>query len=181
MPYLVTAIGVLSLFNLALTLLVVRWVRHHGERHATLRPGFRPAPRLPAGTQIPGFTATAVSGDMLTLASLTGGRSAVAFLSVNCPPCREQLGEFKAYAARVPGGAGQVLAVIVGGNGDPESAAAFVEELTGTATIVIEAPKGPVQTAFSVSGWPSFYVLDERGRVESSAPTVEMLAEAQPV
>jgi peroxiredoxin len=181
MPYLVAVIGLLSLFNLALTLLVVRWVRRHGEKHSTLRSGFRPAPRLPAGTQIPGFTATTVTGETLGLDSLAGGRSAIAFLSVNCAPCREQLGEFKAYARRVPGGAGQVLAVVVAGKSDPDSAAAFIAELTGTASIVAEALRGPVQSAFSVSGYPSFFVLDERGRVESSAPTVEMLAEAQPV
>jgi hypothetical protein len=74
-----------------------------------------------------------------------------------------------------------VLAVIIGRNGDPDSAATFVEELAGTASIVLEALRGPLQTSFSVSGYPSFYVLDERGRVESSAPTVEMLVEAQPV
>jgi hypothetical protein len=61
----------------------------------------------------------------------------------------------------------------VSGHGD--RAAGFAAELDGVASIALEPPMGPAQKAFSISGYPSFFTLDERGRVEASGMSVSRL------
>jgi peroxiredoxin len=175
----VAVIGVLSLLNLALTFALMKYVRRHGARPAGRAPAVgRPLTGLPTGGPAPEFTGTAVSGEAVSLGDLTGARSVVAFLGANCPPCRIQLPEFRDYARSVPGGAAQVLAVVMG----PENLAAeYAEELSGTATVVLEPPGGgPVVQAFSVSAYPTFYVLDEQGRVESAGAAIRHLTTPTP-
>ncbi|HEV2376082.1 MAG TPA: TlpA disulfide reductase family protein [Streptosporangiaceae bacterium] len=175
----VAFIGALGLFNLLMMCLVVRRLRGYAEQ-LSRQPRFGGPPRLPVGTEIPDFTAITPSGTAMSLGELTGACSAVAFLSVNCPPCRDQLPEFTGFARTVAGGAAQVLAVVIAR--DVEAAAEFTAELHGVATVVVEqARRGTVQAAFSVQGYPSFFLLDERGRVEASGPTVRSLTAAQPV
>lgn len=180
MPYLAVAValtGVLSVVNLLLLFVVIRRLRGHAEQ-LSRQPRFGGPPRLPAGTEIPEFTAATVSGATVSLAGLRGSRSAVAFLSVGCPPCRDQLPEFTEFARTIPGGAAQVLAVVIAH--DPDRAGEFIEALEGSATVAMEeARTGAVQKAFAVQGYPSFFVLDERGLVETSGPTVRSLTVTQ--
>ncbi|MBV9448277.1 MAG: TlpA family protein disulfide reductase [Streptosporangiaceae bacterium] len=182
MTYLAVAVallGALSILNLLLLFLVIRRLRGHTEQ-LSRQPRFGGPPRLPAGTEIPEFTATTVSGATISLAELRGSRSAVAFLSVGCAPCRDQLAEFIEFARTIPGGAAQVLAVVIAH--DPDRAGEFIEALEGSATVAMEeARAGSAQNAFSVQGFPSFFVLDEHGRVENSGPTVRRLTANQPV
>jgi peroxiredoxin len=178
LPYLAAAVGLLGalcLINLAVLILVIKRLRAYLEELASRPRGMQ---RMPVGTQISGFTATTATGSAVSLSDLTGSRSVVAFLSVSCGPCRTQLPEFKEHVRGVPGGASQVLAVLIAR--DSAGAAEFAKELAGLATIVVEAPRsGPVQDAFnsegSVFGYPSFFALDERGKVEASGPTVGSL------
>src|SRR6266853_1782230 len=65
-------------------------------------------------------------------------------------------------ARTIPGGAGQVLAVIAG---EEKDAAKFGAELGEVASVVIEPGHGPVATAFSTYGRPSFYLVGADGRV----------------
>jgi thiol-disulfide isomerase/thioredoxin len=167
MSYLAAAVvllGVLCCLNLAMTLAVVRRLRTQAERAS------EDAVRLPPGVLAPEFSATTVSGPVVTLSDLTGARSVVAFLAANCPPCHEQVPEFTAYARSVPGGPAQVLAVVVGGT-DAETAQ-LAGDLEGAASVALENVAGPLQKAFSVTGFPTFYVLDDTGRIQVSAPTM---------
>ena len=182
MPYIglaVTVVGIVALANLALTLLVIKWARRHGDMHARGRTGPPARQMLPAGTQIAAFEAATVTGDACALTELTGARSAAAFLSVRCLPCRDQLPAFISYARAFPGGHRQGLAVVVA-DGDGDGADSWVSQLGAVATVVVEPLGGAVQTAFSVTGAPSFYLLDDRGRVESSSHSVDALMQAQP-
>jgi peroxiredoxin len=135
------------------------------------------APRLPTGSKAPEFEATTVSGMRYSLADLTGSRSAVAFFSVSCTPCHTQLPEFVAYARTIPGGASQVIAVVSGdGEHEREAAAHFTDELAAVASVVVEPRQGPLATAFSVQGFPTFYALDESGRIEAGGVAVRMIS-----
>jgi Redoxin len=176
MGYFAAVSAVLSIANLALSLALIRWVRHHGEQHAAQRTGAAPSARLPVGTVIPEFTTTTVSGVDRSMRELRGARSVVAFLSVGCPPCRDQIGEFREFARTIPGGPSQVLAVIANKEADPDMAAEFITELGPVAWVATEARRGPAQTAFSVRGFPSYFVLDEHGQVETSAPAMSRLS-----
>jgi peroxiredoxin len=178
----VVLIGALSLINFALTFAVIRQVRRYGELLAGRGAGGGQPPwHIQAGSPVPEFTATTVSGGRVSLSDLTGARSVVAFFAVGCPPCRMQLPEFTRYAGSFPGGAAQVLAVVADPEGElEEKTDDYVRELTGVATVVVEPPGGPAAQAFSVSGQPTFYVLDERGRVETSGMAVRRIAATVP-
>jgi peroxiredoxin len=168
----VIAVSVLCVVNLALVFVVIRRVRQHGERLAKL-PHTRPMPRLPAGTKVPEFTAVTVNGESRSLADLAGSRGLVGFFSPGCRPCHNQLPEFIKFAKTVPGGAGQVLAVITGPD---EPAMEFAAALDRDASVVIEPPQGPVAAAFSVQGMPSFYLVGADGRIEASGIAMDMIA-----
>ena len=174
MSYLAAAVvllGVLCCVNLAMTLAVVRRLRRQAERAS------EDAVRLPPGVPAPEFSATTVAGPAMTLSDLTGARSVVAFLAANCPPCHEQVPAFTEYARSVPGGAGQVLAVVVGGT-DAETAQ-LAGDLEGTASVALEPVAGPLQKAFSVTGFPTFYMLDATGRIRVSAPAMRHVPDFQ--
>ena len=178
----VVVIGVLSLVNFTLTFAVIRQVRRYGEVLAGRGAG-RPQPawHLQAGSPVREFTATTVSGGRVSLSDLIGARSLVAFFAVGCPPCRAQLPEFARYATSFPGGAAQVLAVVVGREGKREETADdYVRELAGVAAVVVEPLGGPTAQAFSVSGYPTIYLLDELGRIETSGTAVRQVAAAAP-
>lgn len=172
MAYVVAFIGAVCLVNLFLTFVVVRRLRQHGEQLAAL-PRFRPPPRLPAGSQAPDFMTTTVTGATRSLAGLAGSRGLVGFFNPDCGPCRKQLPEFADLARTMPGGAEQVLAVV---SGDEATAAGMTSELNGLASVVIEPGEGPMCRAFSVRGFPSFYVIGADGRIEGSGEAVRMLA-----
>jgi thiol-disulfide isomerase/thioredoxin len=178
----VVLIGVLSLVNFVLTFAVIRQLRRFGEQLAGRGAGRRlPEWHIQAGSPIPEFTATTFSGGRVSLSDLTGARSVVAFLFVGCAPCRALLPELARYARSFPGGAAQVLAVVVKAEGErEENPHDYVRELAGAATVVVEPRGGPTAQAFSVSGYPTIYLLDERGRVETSGWAVRQIAAAAP-
>lgn len=177
MLYLVALISVLCVMNLALMIAVVRRVREQGELLASLPKGRPHAQRLPRGTQVPGFSAVTVTGESRSLADMAGSRSLVGFFAPGCPPCHEQLPEFARLARAIPGGAGQVVAVLAGAE---SSAAEFFTELDGLAAVVFEQSGGPVTVAFSAPGFPSFYLMDADGRIEASGMAMEMIAVPAP-
>jgi hypothetical protein len=179
--YLVAAViglGVLSLVNLGLTVLLARRLREQGERLARQAPPRMPRPMVgpPPGTEVPEFRVTTVSGALVSAADLRGERSLIGFFMPGCAPCHDQVPAFIAFARDMPGGPGHVLAVIADG-GRPTAkvpehdADRLVEDLTGAgaAQVVLGPSAGVAATALAVTGYPSFLLLDADGRVEAGA------------
>jgi peroxiredoxin len=167
-------VGILSLFNLFLTLTVVRYLRRVDEQTADRTRPVKTVNSnlLQPGTQIPEFATVTLAGDARTLSGMAGAQSLVGFFSAHCPSCVRQAPEFRSYAnAR---GFTNVLAVII--SPDQESAADLREELAYAVPTVIEAPRGAVSSAFSVSTYPAIFVLDEGGRIQECDIAVRNIA-----
>jgi hypothetical protein len=165
-----TIVAVVLSLNLLLLLGVLRRVREHDDEIARMRAPMPVVTGLPPGARLPRFEATTVSGEEVTRAAVTPGL--VAFLSSSCHGCREQLPGFLRYAAG-HADASQVLAVVVVDARAPGDD--LVSALGGDCRIVVEGESGPLSTAFSIGGYPSFFTIDASGRVVGSAPSVRDL------
>lgn len=148
-----------TLINLVLLLGVVRRLREHETRLASMTGGGPPVLIAPAGGRVGPFTARSVDGrpvdEHSTNAALIG------FFSPECGSCHERLPDFRAAAGAHTG---PVLAVVVEDGGD---AAPLVDALRTCATVVLEAPTGPVAEAFAVRGFPAFALVTD-GTVRAS-------------
>jgi len=154
-------VGVFSLLNLLLVLLVARRLR----QVAAAMPPSRPRPWLAPGTRVPDFETPTIDGETIALSQLRGKPSIVAFFSVGCEPCREQVPLFAMFVSgeQAPDSA---VAVIVGG---PDSYG-FTKQLAGKAVLVNESQGGPLGQAFHATAFPALYLLDEEGVVTASGP-----------
>jgi peroxiredoxin len=178
MAYLAAAVvfvGLLCFLDLLLSLAIIRRLRQEQDQHGAAPHGVQ-AVTLPAGTMAPEFTAVTTTGAARTRDSLAGQRSVIAFFAASCDSCRTQLDDFADYARSMPGGAGQVLAVV---SGDPGQARDIVQKLDGPVSIALESEDSPTAAAFSVWGFPSFYALDEDGRILSAGMSVSRLRSAE--
>jgi peroxiredoxin len=176
MSYLTAAVVlvmVVCAVNLLLAVALARRARQYGDLIASRLPFGSQGPyRLPPGSRIRGFSATARDGAAVSLDGWSGNRVIAGFFSARCAPCHAQLPAFAELAKATPEDEWRVLAVV---SGVPDETAEFATALDGAASVVIEEPRGPVATAFSVHGLPAFFLLDPDGKVESSAATVAKL------
>jgi thiol-disulfide isomerase/thioredoxin len=155
----------LTLLNIAMVMAVVRRLREHETRIAALAGGAAVAPPLPeiiapVGHRVEDFTAETVDGRRLDRTSLQSP-ALVGFFSPSCDSCHERIPDFRKAAADHDGSA---LAVVVRDGKDP---AELVADLDGSATIVLEAPEGPLAGAFGVRGFPAFALLDAEGTIRA--------------
>jgi len=172
MPYLasaVVAVGALGLVNLLLTLAVIRRLRQHTELLSN-RPAAPEGGVLAVGER-PAHVAT-VDTDGLPVTIGPDGPRLVGFFSPECQPCKTKLPDFVAQVTGYPGGRQRVLAVVAG---DTSGSADFTGALIGVARVVVEPADGPLTTAFQVSGFPAWCVLDEHGVVQHSAVGLDRL------
>jgi thiol-disulfide isomerase/thioredoxin len=178
MPYLTVAIlvvGSLCLLDLVLTLGVIRRLREHTERLSALsaHPPSASLPdlMLPVGQAPADFETTTIDGDRVSR-DLLGAPALVGFFAPGCGPCKERVPEFAAYAEAVSGAGQYTLAVVVGSGED-------VRELAGgfgdASRVVVEAPGGPVSTAFGVHGFPALCALDDTGAIVATGTTLDRL------
>jgi hypothetical protein len=158
----VVLLAVLTLMNIALLLAVVRRLREHETRFATLGSGTgQPEIVAPIGQHVEDFTAESVDGQPVDRLGLRAP-ALVGFFSPSCDSCHERIPDFRKAAGDHPG---SVLAVVVRDGRDP---APLVAELDEAATVVVEEPEGPVSTAFSVRGFPAFALIEADGTVGAS-------------
>lgn len=163
-------VGLVCAVNLLLTFGVIRRLREHTELLAAGGADTGTAMRvmLEEGERPTDFSATTLDGDVVTARSIGG---LIGFFSPDCPPCQERARQFADYAADLPGGRDQALAVVVRppGHDDADSVTAMAALLAGHARVVMEGPGGPVATAFEVAVFPALGLLDQHATVLKSA------------
>ncbi|MGW9212989.1 TlpA family protein disulfide reductase [Embleya sp. NPDC055664] len=173
MPFLIAAVVVLTvlcLLNLLLTFGIVRKLRAQ-------RDDSRPGPAalaLPVGSTAPNFSAVTTTGETITRDGL--GETLFGFFSPNCPACTERLPRFVEAARRESGR--EVLAVL---HGDDAATRAQAAALRDVARVVVEAsPDGPLGTAFAITGYPAFGLIDAHGTVTATGLDPERLTASSP-
>jgi len=172
MPVLAAAVAVVAaicLLNLLLTFGVIRRLRDHDQRLAETMQSRQH--RLAPGAPIGSFTATATDGQSVATAALAP-QTLVGIFSSSCEPCREQLPLFVEFASGLPGGREQVLAVVCG---PAQDAGPLSEQLEPVARVVIEEFGGELAEAFATMAFPSMFVTDGEGAVQSSGAAVSQL------
>ncbi|MEU4832733.1 hypothetical protein [Streptosporangium sp. NPDC023615] len=148
MPYVVAAIclvGIFCVFNLLLTLGVIRGLRKEAplpERRL----------HLPVGADLGEFSAITTRGRHLTKDSLEQ-ETLVAFLSPGCEPCKDALPKFIEHANT---SGSPTLAVMVSSG---EGLSDMTAQLEKTSEVVQEGIQGPIGTAFEVTGTPAFVTV----------------------
>lgn len=168
----IVVVGVIGLVNLVLLFGVIRRLREHGDALASAA-GAAGREMMTTGTAVD-FSATTVDGRVVSTGSLTDANLLGVF-STTCAPCLSALPAFVERAAAQPGGRDHVLTLVVG-DGEAE-AAPFLSALAGVAKVVREPIHGPMATAFGVTGYPAFGLVDGDGIVRFSSASPAGLPE----
>ncbi|MEU6715797.1 TlpA disulfide reductase family protein [Nonomuraea sp. NPDC046802] len=164
------------MFELVVVLGVIRRLREHTRILDSLvkDQGFADVghveERLPdAGVSVGAFAVTTLDGEPMNERSLRGQRL-VAFFSVDCGACVDSVPGFVTFAREHAGGLSG-LAVV---RATPGEGTAMVEALRSVVPVVLEHNSTPVSTAFKVSAYPAYVLVDE-GRVLGSAIALDRL------
>jgi hypothetical protein len=161
---LVGLFGALTLLNLLLTFGIIRRLRDRPPNTIVTTPGF-----LTPGTLVGDFTGRDLDGRPVSRGDLSG-RTLVGFFSPGCDACRDRLPDFVA-AARVFG-PDRSLAIVMS---DAVSASDYLPSLAPVARVVLDAPDGPLISAFAITAVPSFFVVGAGGRVVAAGVALDDL------
>ncbi|MGW4895025.1 TlpA disulfide reductase family protein [Kitasatospora sp. NPDC004240] len=148
-------LALLCLFNLALTLGIVRRLRVMDRA----RDG---GPATVSGA-VDDFTVTAASGATVGRADLVPG-TVLAFLSPGCPPCAALLPRFIEAVRDAGLPATEVVAVVMPGE-DAEEAREYARALAGVAVLVDGEAARTVSAACGVRGFPAVCAIGPDGRI----------------
>ncbi|MEV4641155.1 TlpA disulfide reductase family protein [Actinoplanes sp. NPDC049548] len=162
---LVAVLSAISILNLLLTFGIIRRLRSQPMGRPVNYPGV-----LPVGAVAGDFAAWDIQDRPVSRDDLSG-RTLVGFFSPGCSSCLERLPDFVAVSAAF--GPERSWAVVLG---DVEQAGEYLPSLEPVARVVLQDPDGPLMSAFSVSAFPTFFVVDAGGRVLSSGLTTEDLS-----
>ncbi|HEX8600791.1 MAG TPA: redoxin domain-containing protein [Chloroflexia bacterium] len=149
----------LVLFNLLLTLALVRKVNASAEER-------KPAPLgLKVGDKAPDFVAQTLTGGTVTLSQFAGRPTAFLFIQPDCQPCREGLPEYiSLHATARDAGAELVLVSIA----SAEYTREFVDEnQVGLPVLVAHRNDSSFAEDYKMRGTPSYTYIDAQGRIES--------------
>jgi len=130
---------------------------------------------LPVGAQVPDFTLRTPTGTRVGLRDLRGKAVLLEFFATWCPHCNAEAPHLKALYTKLPH-AKSAFVSIDGNSDDAASVLAYhiwyglpfpalLDQGERTVTFPEHGPIGPVSRKYGVSLWPTFYVLDRRGRV----------------
>jgi hypothetical protein len=161
-------VGALTVINLVVSYGVIRRLREHEQRFAE-RTGGQPDNLLTeAGGKVGDFAVPDLDGNPITLATFEGPTLA-GFFSATCEPCAEVVPLFVATAAGWPGGARNVLAVVIDGGSEPGG---YLDPLRAVATVVGSDHAEPVSQAFGLRGVPGICVIEPGGTVRAEGKRV---------
>ncbi len=159
----VVIVGILCLTDLLLTFGVIRRLREHA---AMLNDQSRshhnpPVTGLATGEKAAPFAVTTTDERLQTGPA---GLRLVAFFSTSCSLCPSGC-QCSPVTCGPTASRGDVLAVVLGGPGEPVP---YLDELTSVAQVRLESEDGELPTAFKISGFPAFCLLDADGAVLAS-------------
>jgi peroxiredoxin len=134
---------------------------------------------LPVGSVAPPFTLRTPAGEPISLASLRGKTVLLELFATWCPHCAAEAPHLEAMYARVPHDRYAFVSV----NADSEDAAsvlayhiwfglpfpALLDPGTDPGSFHDAGSPGPVSKRYQVKLYPTFYVIDPRGKIAWSA------------
>jgi cytochrome c biogenesis protein CcmG, thiol:disulfide interchange protein DsbE len=146
---------------------------------------------LPLGAQAPDFTLRTPTGRRVALESLRGKAVLLEFFATWCPHCNAEAPHLRDLYARLPHA--KVAFVSIDGNSDDAPSVfayhvwyglpfpAVLDQGSHTVRFPDHGPLGPVAQSYKVGEWPTFYVLDARGKVtwRSAGEQPDALLEAE--
>jgi len=139
------------------------------------RDSYRP---VMAGEPAPGFVATTLDGESLTLENYRGKVILLNIWATWCPPCREEMPSMQLLSEKLEGTDFEIVAVSVdaatvggfgwGGNigGDVP---AFVEEL-GLTFPILHDPSGAIADTYQATGLPESFLIGRDGMIYRKVP-----------
>jgi len=168
MAFLVAAVvlfAALALFNLLLTLGVMRRLREQAEL-ISARGSADGADEgvMPAGSTIGEFVTSAEDDTAVTSLDLSED-TMVGFFSPQCQPCRDRVPEFIALLESVPASERKAIAVVIG---DRSSTSEMVAQLAPVARVITGEQAEPVVKAFDTVSYPALYRMGNDGLVAAS-------------
>ncbi len=146
---------------------------------------------LAVGTLAPPFTLSTPQGERVSLAQERGKAVLLEFFATWCPHCNAEAPHLRTLSDSLPASSYAFLAI----NADGETAAsvfafhryygirypALLDPSSQPGSFSAPGAPGKVSTAYRVASYPTFYVLDARGRVSWSGdgeqPDALLLAE----
>jgi peroxiredoxin len=132
-------------------------------------------PLLPVGTTAPDYTLKTPQGETVALSQFRGKATLLEFFATWCPHCAAEAPHLRALDASLP--KQRVAFVSVNADGeDPASIYAYhsyfglqfpslVDPSSSPGSFHRQGAAGPVTTAYRVQSYPTFYVLDPKGRI----------------
>ncbi len=156
----------ISLFNLLLILGIVRRMRQRGPmipaEYVEIESG--PQPGMP----LPEFSVHTTAGDRADSSAFSAGRGLVAFLSVGCGACSEELPQLRSYVANQRVDPARSLVFV---SGDPDGLSEYARAASAFSQVVVEEANGPLTRRFDIKAFPTVLALHD-GRVQANAPSV---------
>ncbi|MGH7932572.1 MAG: peroxiredoxin family protein [Candidatus Binataceae bacterium] len=121
-------------------------------------------PPVPAGEMAPGFTLTDLKGQKISLSSLRGK---VVFLNIWatwCPPCREEMPSIESLYKEFHKDGNFVILAVSQDVAGAKAVIPYVKQNGLTFTVLLD-PRNAVGEAYSVSGIPETFIIDQQGRI----------------
>lgn len=177
MYYALIGLVAITLFNLILLYGVIRRLREHSEKLASVgQSGVSPGKLIKAsGESVGNFTAMSVDGTKFDNASLES-QATVGFFLSDCAPCKELMPSFIERASSAKSGPQNFYAVLVGDSWESET---FYSALRDSATITLASYEDSVVKAFGVEGFPAVCTVNG-GVIEENVSSV-LLSDDQKV
>ena len=165
----VAVLTVLCLGDLLLTFAVLRRLRVHEERLASM---VFPGPDLSAviGRRLPGLTASGNDGESIFPVANAAGERLVGLFSAGCGACVEQAREFARLSEP------DRVAVVVWERADPDEQQELLAALEGSPAIVSEPVSRRIVDELGLGTFPVLLRVDESGVVARAEHSLASLA-----
>lgn len=150
---------IMVLFNLLLTLALVRWVKMGVD------PSESPLVKSMIGQKAPDFTAETLLGENVTFDLYRGRKVVFVFISTSCPPCIESLPYYKGVESKAVSAGFDLILVSISSGVETRT---FVEQYDiSQPTLIAPKPKNTFSQDYTATGTPYFSFIDEDGFIKA--------------